>query len=240
MTHASNADDHFRENIDRFSSDDLIDEYSERATSGLFPEERKAIDRHFTASHGTVLDVGCGAGRTTKPLAEMGFDVVGIDLSEEMIRAARAIFPELDFRVSDATALEYPSDEFDYVLFSHNGIDYIHPESKRRQALEELRRVLRPDGILVFSTHNSWYRFPALVSDHEFLRTFYLAERNRDRLLDQYKIDVGEANLYTYMSNPIRQRKQLRAAGFTPIEVVGKRTGPLKYFEAMLYFAARA
>ncbi|MFC6976837.1 hypothetical protein ACFQL1_22440 [Halomicroarcula sp. GCM10025709] len=90
----------------------------------------------------------------------------------------------------------------------------------------------------MFSTHNAWYRFPAIVRDREFLRTFYLNRTNVPRLFDRYKKDTGEADLHTYMSNPIRQRRQLRRCGFDPLELVGKRDGPGKYFEAMLYFAA--
>lgn len=238
MTLDSTTDDHFGENIDRFSSDELISQYTERATAGLFTEERRAIDRYFTADGARVLDLGCGVGRTTRPLAERGFDVVGVDLSEEMVAAARRLTPEIEFRVDDATDLDAGDDTFDYALFSHNGLDYVHPEPKRLQALREIRRVLKPDGIFVFSTHNAWYRIPALARDREFLETFYLNSVNLRRLFDRYKIDVGEADLHTYVSNPIRQRRQLRRCGYDPLELIGKRAGWAKYFEAMLYFAA--
>jgi SAM-dependent methyltransferase len=240
MTPEPTHDAAFDENIDRFSSDELIHQYTDRATAGLFPQEEQAIDRYFTETGARVLDVGCGAGRTTRPLAERGFDVTGIDLSEEMIQAARGLFPGMEFRVADATDLGFGSDRFDYVLFSHNGIDYIHPEQERKRALSELRRVLKPDGILVFSSHNAWYRFPALLADHTFLRTFYLNKANAGRLFDRRKIDVREANLDTYMSDPLTQRHQLRECGFELLEVVGKRRTPLKYFEAMPYFVARS
>jgi len=240
MTSAEIRDEAFDENIDRFSSDELIEQYTDRATAGLFDQEERAIDRYFIKSGARVLDVGCGAGRTTRPLSERGFDVVGVDVSEEMVRAARSLFPEIEFHLADATDLEFGSDRFDYVLFSHNGIDYIHPERERKRALSELHRVLKPGGVLAFSSHNAWYRFPALLADHTFLRTFYLNKANAGRLFDRRKVDIREANLDTYMSNPLKQRHQLRECGFDLLEVVGKRRTPLKYFEAMLYFAARS
>lgn len=239
MTSEPSTSTQFDRNIERFSSHDEIEMYTERATSGLFDEERAAIERYFTDRNGNVLDLGCGVGRTTLPLHERGFDVVGVDVSEEMIAAARQVSPEIEFRVDDATNLNFDASTFDYVLFSHNGIDYIHPESERRRALLEIKRVLKPGGTFVFSTHNSWYRVPALVGDRNFLRTFYFSRENRSRWFAQYKIDLGEANLHTYMSNPLKQRRQLRECGFEPVEIVGKHGTPLKQLEAMLYFVAR-
>lgn len=233
------SDDQFERNIERFSSEELIELYTERATAGLFVEEERAVERYFSEPQARVLDVGCGAGRTTSALHGRGFDVIGVDLSDEMIAAARALFPEIEFAVDDATDLGFDAEQFDYVLFSHNGIDYIHPESERLTALDEIHRVLKPGGTFVFSTHNTWYKLPALAVDHSFLGTFYLNRVNLPRLLDPYKKDVREADLHTYMSNPVRQRRQLRRCGFSDPELIGKRDGPGKYFEAMLYFAAR-
>lgn len=238
MDTEQNAEDHFDENIERFSSDELIDLYTDRAEAGLFVEEERAIERYFSKSGGTVLDVGCGAGRTTAELHDRGFDVIGVDLSEEMVAAAQALFPDIQFRVDDATALGFGSEQFDYVLFSHNGIDYVHPESERLTALNEIHRVLKPGGTFVFSTHNTWYKYPALLTDRSFLKTFYLNRVNLGRLFASYKKDVREADLHTYMSNPLRQRRQLRQCGFSDPELIGKHGGPVKYFEAMLYFAA--
>lgn len=227
-------------NIESFSSQRSLNHYSDRATVGLFPHEREAIDRYFDKPDARVLDVGCGTGRTTYPLYEMGYDVIGIDVSDEMVDRAAELFPEIPFRVGDATDLDFGTDRFDYALFSHNGLDYVHPESARVTALRELGRVLKPDGLLVFSTHNGWYRYPAFFFDRQFLRTFYLNEGNFKRLFRRYKIDVlGSKPLWTYLSDPIRQRRQLRRCGFDPVELIGKRDSFLKLFEAMLYYVAR-
>lgn len=225
-------------NVDSFSDGDMVDHYVDRTEVGLFDQEETAIRRHF--EDGRVLDVGCGAGRTTGPLDALGFDVVGIDVSREMVERARAIYPEVEFQVGDVTDLEFADDAFDYAVFAHNGIDYVHPERERRQAIEELRRVLAPGGVLLFSTHNAWYRFPAAFGDRSFLRTFYLGNGNLKRLFRRYKLDVIEGDpLWTHVTTPPRQFRQLRRSGFEPVEVVGKRGTPAKYFEAMLHVVAR-
>lgn len=228
-------------NVESFSTDGMVDHYTDRTELGFFEEEREAISRYFTDGDARILDVGCGTGRTTYPLHEWGFDVVGIDISGRMIERARSLFPDVRFRVDDVTDLEFEDDAFDYALFAHNGIDYVHPVSERRRAFEELARVIEPGGVLVFSTHNAWYRFPALAGDPSFLKTFYLENGNLRRLFRRYKMDtIGEDPLWTHLTNPPRQRRQLERCGFEPVELVGKRDGVAKYFEAMLYFVARA
>jgi SAM-dependent methyltransferase len=226
-------------NVDSFSTDDMVERYADRR--GLYEKEEVAVSRYFREDGARVLDVGCGTGRTTAPLTERGFDVVGIDISERMIERARTLLPDVEFRVGDVTDLDFDDDEFDYALFAHNGLDYVHPARERRRALRELRRVVRPGGVVVFSTHNAWYRFPALFADHSFLRTFYLDNGNLRRLFRRYKVDLKEGDpLWTYVSDPRKQRRQLEQAGLEPLELVTPRDGVGRYFEAMLYYVAES
>lgn len=116
--------------------------------------EKDLISRYFTKAKAKILDVGCGYGRTTKILDDMGFLVVGIDVVSAMIN--RAIFndPEIDYRLMSATKIGFPDDYFDYVLFSFNGLDFIYPQERRLEALKEIYRVLKPGGVFIMSTHN--------------------------------------------------------------------------------------
>src|SRR5689334_12418402 len=94
---------------------------------GLRPLESELIDELFPAPPAQVLDLGCGAGRTTIGLARRGFRVTAIDLSRGLLAEARRRYPDLDFREMDATRLEFPDESFDAALFSYNGIDCIYP-----------------------------------------------------------------------------------------------------------------
>src|SRR5208337_2222597 len=62
-----------------------------------------------------ILDVGCGTGQLTAEIAESGAQVVGLDQSAEMIKAAKQNFPDLRFEVADIAATTYNS-EFDAVF----------------------------------------------------------------------------------------------------------------------------
>ena len=133
----------------------------------LVRSERAAFDSCFSRGleGRRVLDLGCGGGRTTHFLHEMGADVVGVDISQNLIRAAKQRAPQIDFRLGEAESLEFDDESFDLVVFSFNGLDYLHPKSKRCKAIREMWRVLCPNGRLIFSHHNlaafffGWYKF---------------------------------------------------------------------------------
>ncbi len=103
---------------------------------------------------GAILDIGVGAGRSTRQLLEISKDYVGIDYSEAMVHAAKAARPGVDFRYDDARDLSaFEDGQFDLVWFSFNGIDYVSHED-RLKILSEVRRVLKPTGAFCFSAHN--------------------------------------------------------------------------------------
>ncbi len=99
----------------------------------------------------SVLDVGCGFGLESlrlAPLVEPGGRVVGIDKSADFIKEAEARAAQakltVTFEVADAETLPFADDTFD-VARAERLLVYL-PESKR--ALEEMRRVTRPGGIV--------------------------------------------------------------------------------------------
>lgn len=120
------------------------------------PEEQAFLDRHGNAAVDArhMLDIGIGAGRTTRFLLPRAARYEGVDYSPEMIAAAQARFPHSSLMVRDARDLSaYADGEFDTVIFSFNGIDCLSHEG-RLTAMAEIHRVLKPDGWFVFSAHN--------------------------------------------------------------------------------------
>ena len=131
---------------------------SRYVTVGLWAAE-ETIVLDFMPDDARVLDLGCGAGRTTIPFAEMGLEVVGIDVSELMIDAAREQAAlagvEVDLRVMDALELSaFDDGAFDVAFFSYNGIELLPGRSGKRQLFQQVHRVLRPGGRLIFCSHS--------------------------------------------------------------------------------------
>lgn len=98
-----------------------------------------------------VLDAACGAGYGSRTLAAAGAAaVVGVDLDAEVIDAARNGGSEPSFEVGDIRSLGFDDDEFDLIV-SFETIEHV---TEPERVLDEFRRVLRPDGLLVISTPN--------------------------------------------------------------------------------------
>lgn len=96
-----------------------------------------------------ALDFGCGAGRSTRFLRELGFDVVGVDISEPMLARARERDPQGDYRlIPDGDLSSLVAGAYDLVL-SAFPFDNI-PTAERKVALfQELKRLLSADGRIV-------------------------------------------------------------------------------------------
>lgn len=134
-----------------------------------------------------VLDVGCGNGRHIIFFAEQGFNVYGIDISEEAIKIAKVWLSKknltAELLVSDIESLPFVDDYFD-VIISFGVLDHI-TFSKAKSSLDEIKRVLAPDGyvyITLRSTEDAEFGRGKKV-DHN---TFVLEEGYEKELIQHY------------------------------------------------------
>src|SRR3954453_3780733 len=138
----------------------------------LEPAERVIISRigHEFADK-RILDLGVGAGRTTPFLLDISKNYIGIDISPGMIAACQARYPMVSFAVGDVRDLSrFSVASFDFILFSNNGINCLDPAGRLR-ALAEIRRILAPAGVFLFSGRNRHYKIRRPWSIRRLRRT---------------------------------------------------------------------
>jgi SAM-dependent methyltransferase len=144
-----------RRNDYQTSYDQVADEYVRRIFDELQhkPLDRQLLDR-FAASVrdvGPACDMGCGPGHVARYLHERGVQVCGVDLSPAMVERARRLNPGVEFRQGDMTALDAPDGAWAGIVAFYSIIHI--PRGDMARALGELRRVLRPGGLLLLAFH---------------------------------------------------------------------------------------
>ena len=90
-----------------------------------------------------LLEVGAGTGRISIPLLERSVDLIGCDISSNMLRRLQGKYPTARITQADASQLPFPSASFNAIMTVH----VLHLVPAWREALREFRRVLAPDGV---------------------------------------------------------------------------------------------
>nr|WP_083905067.1 class I SAM-dependent methyltransferase [Nocardia transvalensis] len=133
------------------------------------------------APAGPVADLGCGPGRITTYLATLGLDVFGIDLSPEMIRLARAAYPDLRFEVGSMENLALEDRSLAGIVSWYS---IIHtPPERMPGILAEFRRVLTEDGHLLLAFQSTADPQAVHPHDHKVAQSFVWSPERIEELL---------------------------------------------------------
>jgi len=122
----------------------------------IFRNELEALAQRW--QQGRLLNIGCAHGPDFLPLKK-GFELHGVDFSIEMLKLAQKYARKHKFTVTlveaDARHLPYNSETFDFAVAAAT---YHHLKEKEEQAkaLQELHRVLKPDGEAFITVWNRW------------------------------------------------------------------------------------
>jgi len=135
-----------------FNDTGQVSHYSDEFHDGPTAAERHLL--HTLPGGGSVLDVGCGTGRISVYLAERGYQVTGIDVSEALLSVARDFARkrslDIHFLQTEGITLPFPDNSFD-ILIGFKILCYIPTRALRHEYLTEFYRVLKPGGTCVIT-----------------------------------------------------------------------------------------
>jgi SAM-dependent methyltransferase len=167
------------------SYDRVAAEYSARIFGEL---EHKPLDRQLLLRFaervqgiGPVCDLGCGPGHVARYLHERGVQVIGIDLSSVMVEQARRLNPGIEFRRGNMLSLDIEDGAWGGIAAFYSIIHV--PRTEIAVALAEIKRVLRPCGVLLLAFHvgdqtvhlDEWWGQPVSL-DFRFFRPEEMAD----------------------------------------------------------------
>lgn len=211
-----------------FNSDPVVAHYEAAAQKiGLWKSEEKIFQQIFKTED-SILELGCGVGRISFGLHELGYKhILATDYAKNMIQRARALSKRMGypvpFRVCDATDLEFEDAVFEGVIFGFNGMMQIPKESNRTKALKEIYRVLKKNGLFVFTTHlRSNAKYQAYWEDQKTL----WAKGKQKELLDDFgdrfeSTDMGD--VYIHVPEQASMQTLIQDIGFQ-VEIVVPRS----------------
>ena len=164
----------------------------------LFPELFEFID--LVKPNGRVLDLGCGPGHHSCFFSKKGFDVIGVDLSENMISIARKTSPKVNFEVMDISKLNFSSSCFDGIWASASLLHI--PKKEIHAVLKKLYDQLKTGGILYLSLKNG--DSEAFIKDNRYggVKKYYVYYN-----LEEIEMHLKEVN-FKILNMGLREKRQ--------------------------------
>lgn len=180
---------------DRYAKEHIAGNSTEQfRQQGFWPLLEKNLDKHKK-----YLDAGCGIGAWIIFLKEQGYNVEGIDVAARIVRALTEYNPDLKVKVASVTRIPYPDNDLDGVL-AIGTLEYV--EDKIPDALQEMRRVLKPGGML----------FTEVPIANTIRRLIYMPLKRLEKII---KENQGKtATFANYLFDPSELTQLLNKAGF--------------------------
>ena len=186
---------------------------------------------------GLVVELGCGTGEMTRRLADAGYQMIGVDLSEDMLAVAQEkCGEEVLLLHQDMRELElYGS--VTAMLCVCDGMNYICQETELKQVFERVFRFLEPDGLFLFDMKTEYFYREVLgnrtITDNRenasyiWENAYHEDEQLNEYLLTVYELADDERDLFVRTDELHHQRaynldsvkKLLEHAGFSEIDV---------------------
>lgn len=211
---------------------EVYDDLMEDVPYGKIAELIDSKIKKYDIKNNIVLDLACGTGTLTKKLADKGYEMIGADMSAEMLQKAQEKNPEVLF-------LNQPMEDFELygtvgaIVCSLDSINYLLEDESLYETFRLCNNYLEPEGLLIFDI-NTEYKFENILADNIFTfdneKIFYTWENDyseEEKLCDFYlTFFVKEGEQYTRFDEVHTERaysdaeivKALESNGFSIVE----------------------
>jgi len=179
-----------------------------------------------------ILDLACGTGNITIPLANMGYDMIGVDISTDMLSQAQAkadgnkiLFLAQDMRELDLYGT------VDAAICVCDGMNYILNESELEAVFKRVRMFLNPGGVFIFDM-NTEHKFKEMLGDKTFTAQVDGAayewdnHYNAETGVNEYQVTFAPSDaepfteIHYQRAYPVEIiRKLLHSVGFGTVEI---------------------
>lgn len=159
-----------------------------------------------------VLDIGCGTAHLTKWVEDKGYDVYGLEPSNEMYNYAKRNFPDMKIEKGISSNLPYENDFFDFVI-AFEVLRYLDKEENQK-TYAEIYRVLKKDGEFFITQVNRY--------STDFYFIYYIIK-------DFYSKLFNKIHHYCNFTTPAREIKTAQAVGFSLVNIIGVFNGSVRF-----------
>lgn len=157
---------------------------------------------------GKLLDIGCGIGNSMILFAKKGFDCIGLDISTKQLEYAEKYAKKnnVEFQLVEGSMIFLPfKTKFDYII-SVAALHHLDSENKRLKALEEMKKVLKPNGEIFLSVWNQRISTPTVQIRSTCLRRAQFPSLGTSSQHTKIEIDkdvyipwkIGDKEYYRY------------------------------------------
>lgn len=129
---------------------------------------KNLVKKHLPdAKKPKLLDIGCGHGLIHKHLKEANYDIVGVEMADEVLELAKNANPEVTYFNHDGTTLPFESQQFDVAIT----ICVMHhvPPFQWVSFLQEMKRVVKRGGLAIVFEHNPYNPFTRYIVANNIL-----------------------------------------------------------------------
>ncbi len=175
-----------------------------------------------------VLELACGTGNITIPLAKKHYDIAGLDISYEMLGVAREKAEkdglELVLLEQDITELDFDIEDLDCILCACDGFNYIIDDDDLRSVFQKTYKLLKDKGLFIFDI-SSYYKLSQVLGNNMY-------GENREDITYIWQNYFYEEDKYNKFEEEHQQRaytqqeifNHLKDTGFSEIKIYGDFT----------------